>query len=190
MNRNVGEQIKLCRIEKKMTLKDVSEKTGLSIGYLSQLERGLTTVAYHTIVKIAKALDEELDCFISKAEKKGKCIIKSYEKKISSVDNNRYLFYMLSDMLEESEFLPRYIEILPQKENEHIEMDSHEGQEFIYVIEGVLTLNFEDCKHDLYPGDSAHFLSTKPHNWVNETMHTVKFIVINSPNMFREDSKK
>ena len=185
MSRNIGEQIKLCRNEKKMTLKDVSLKTGLSIGYLSQLERGLTTVAYHTIVKIAKALDKDLNYFISKSQKEGKCIIKSYEKKISSVDNNRYLFYLLSDMVEDCEFLPRYIEILPQKEEEVIEMDAHEGEEFIHVIEGILTLNIQEFKYDLYPGDSAHFVSTKPHNWVNETMQTVKFIVINSPNMFK-----
>ena len=44
MNKNIGELIKQRRTENKMTLKDISEATELSIGYLSQLERGLTSM--------------------------------------------------------------------------------------------------------------------------------------------------
>ncbi|MFQ7404966.1 MAG: helix-turn-helix domain-containing protein, partial [[Clostridium] innocuum] len=53
MNKNIGELIKQRRTENKMTLKDISEATELSIGYLSQLERGLTSIAHDTLKKVA-----------------------------------------------------------------------------------------------------------------------------------------
>lgn len=187
MNSNIGIEIKQRRKEKNMTLKDVSEKTGLSIGYLSQMERGLTTIAYHTIVKISDALDTDLSDFINEPAHSGKKIVRGYNKKVSSIDNNRYLFYILSERADDCAFLPRLIEILPEKKEELIESDSHDGEEFIYVLEGVLTLTFGTQEHDLYPGDSAHFLSIEEHSWLNKTSKIVKFIVINSPNMLKKD---
>lgn len=187
MKGSIGEQVKQCRKEKGMTLKDVSDRTSLSIGYLSQLERGLTTVSYQTIKKVANALDTDIAYFIDQPKNTKKSILKSYEKKISSIDNNRYLTYMLSDISESSQFLPRYIEILPEKEEETLELNSHDGEEFIYILEGILTLTFENQTYDLYPGDSAHFNSSQAHNCTNKTAKTVKFLVINTPNILRKE---
>ncbi len=56
MNKNIGELIKQKRTENKMTLKDISEATDLSIGFLSQLERGLTSIAQDTLKKSRKGI--------------------------------------------------------------------------------------------------------------------------------------
>src|SRR5690625_7145470 len=54
---DIGKQIKKLRLEREMTLKDVSEKTGLSIGFLSQVERGKSSITLQSISKISDALE-------------------------------------------------------------------------------------------------------------------------------------
>lgn len=59
--KNVGHNVKKIRISQKMTLKALAAATGLSIGYLSQLERGLTTVSKGSAEKLAAALSVTID---------------------------------------------------------------------------------------------------------------------------------
>lgn len=57
MNSNIGFSIKKLRKNKKMTLKDVSEKTNLSISFLSQVERSICSVTLESLRKISEALE-------------------------------------------------------------------------------------------------------------------------------------
>lgn len=65
MNKNIdiGTKIKKYRKDKKYTLKMLSEQTGLSIGFLSQLERGMTTIAIDSLANVARVLGVELADF-------------------------------------------------------------------------------------------------------------------------------
>jgi len=56
----------------------------------------------------------------------------------------------------------------------------HKGQEFMYVLEGVLTLLAGDEEYDLYPGDSIHLDSSTPRSWINRTRERVRFLCVNS----------
>jgi len=64
----------------------LSERTNLSIGFLSQLERGLTTVAIDSLAKIAKELDVSLTYFFQAPKKNKKIVLRSYEKEILQVE--------------------------------------------------------------------------------------------------------
>ena len=187
MNKNIGELIKQKRTEKKMTLKEVGEATDLSIGYLSQLERGLTSIAHDTLVKVAAVLDVDMNYFMDQPKNKKEAIVRSYEKEIFRIEGNSIIEYMMTNISSSAIMLPRLIEILPQKEIEETEIYSHDGEEFVYVLEGILRLNVGNEEWDLYPGDCAHYLSTKKHNWSNQTNKTVKLISINAPNFLAEE---
>lgn len=189
MNKNIGELIKLRRTEKKMTLKEVGEATDLSIGYLSQLERGLTSIAHDTLVKVANVLEVDMAYFMDQPKNRKQPLIRSYEKEILKVEGNSIIEYSMSNMADSSLMLPRLIEILPQKEIEDAELYSHEGEEFVYVLEGILSLQIGEDHWDLYPGDCAHYVSNKKHNWCNQTNKTVKLISINAPNYLAEEKK-
>jgi DNA-binding protein len=186
MNKNIGELIKQKRTENKMTLKDISEATDLSIGFLSQLERGLTSIAQDTLKKVAKALNVEMSYFMDQPKSKEKVVLRSYEKEILRIEGGSIIEYLMTNMVTQAEMLPKLVEILPQKEVEESLTYSHEGEEFVYVLEGILTLKVENEVYDLYPGDCAHYLSTRAHNWSNQTNKVVKFITINTPNLFKE----
>lgn len=186
-NTTIGLKIKELRTQKKLTLKDLSEQTSLSTGFLSQLERGLTNISIDWLAKIAKVLDVELlEFFDDSVQTDDSVITRGYERKCSPV-SDQIIQYSLSKNTSSFEILPRMVEVMPCNdcENEDIELYTHNGEEFIHVLEGILTLVVEDEIYYLYPGDSAHIKSTRPHNWKNNTSKIVKFITVHSPNPFK-----
>ncbi len=184
MSENLGNKIKVQRKKKLYTLKDLSDKTGLSTGFLSQLERGLTTVALDSLGRIAEALDVDISFFIPPKSTSPATITRSYERRLLQVLDNRFIHYSMENGSEDTVLLPRVIEILPAIEQgrEEVEIYQHEGEEFIYVLEGVLTLKLGSETSQLFPGDSAHYKSTTPHNWENKTNRNVKLLAVHTPN--------
>jgi len=184
MNIDIGSKVKELRNSRKMTLKDLSEQTNLSIGFLSQMERGLTAVATDSLSKIAAALGVDLSYFFSNPRRAKKCILRSYEKEVFQVQDSGFIIYHLTNEVGNKEMLPRLIELLPNNSDESLDVYPHEGEEFIYVLEGILTLVIDNENYELFPGDSAHYNSTIPHNWGNYTNKMVKFIEVNMPAYF------
>ena len=186
----IGANIKHLRTSEGMTLKDLSAATGLSIGYLSQLERGLNSVAVDSLAKIAEALGVTLHYFISKVEGKqhDSVVVRSYEREAVFAENRHSIQYHLSADRSDKAFLARSVEILPSAEDNELISYRHEGEEFVYILEGVLTLHLNHVKHDLYPGDSAHYNSKAEHAWGNYTNKTVKFVSVHAPNLFRSET--
>ncbi|MEG0133192.1 MAG: XRE family transcriptional regulator [Clostridium sp.] len=179
MNKIIGSKIKELRTNKKMTLKELSEKTSLSTGFLSQLERGLTSIATDSLLNIADALEVELSYFLlSTTKRRERFVQKSYERDVYKIDNSIYINYILSNNHEDKKLLPRLIEILPCEINEPLSTYHHGGEEFIYVLEGIITLFINDESQCLYPGDSAHFKSTVNHNYANYTNKVCKILTI------------
>lgn len=187
MNIDIGSKVKELRNSKKMTLKELGEQTNLSIGFLSQMERGLTAVATDSLAKIAAALEVDLSYFFSNPRRSKKYIIRSYEKEVFQVQDSGFIIYHLTNEVGNKEMLPRLIELLPNNSDEPVDIYPHGGEEFVYVLEGILTLAIDYEEYELFPGDSAHYNSTIPHNWANYTNKTVKFIVVNMPAYFDKE---
>ncbi|WP_099188665.1 helix-turn-helix domain-containing protein [Tepidibacter mesophilus] len=189
MNKDIGKKIKTLRQSKSMTLKILSEKSGLSIGFLSQLERGLTSVAIDCLNNIASVLDVDLTYFFARQKNNDSLIMKSYEQEVSQIVNSKVVYYHLSQNLEDKVMLPKLVTVLPYEGNEEIVTEySHEGEEFIYVLEGILTLYVNNREYILYPEDCVHFNSSLNHNWINNSNKNVKMLVVNTPNFLKKDN--
>lgn len=187
---NVGAKIKKLRLEKGVTLKELSEKSDLSIGFLSQLERGMTTIAIDSLEKLAEILEVHLTYFFDYPNKRKDKILRSYEQEIFDIEEGGFINYSLSTNLEDKKLVPRIVEILPKRREEEIISYKHTGEEFVYVLEGILTININGEEYDLYPGDSIHMNSNVNHNWANYTNKKVKVLVVNTPNHFYNKEKK
>lgn len=190
MSMEIGKKVRELRMKKRLTLQELSSQTNLSTGFLSQLERGLTSIAITSLEQISRVLEVEISYFFTKQNDNKKNIIRSYQKEIFQVENDQFIHYHLSDDLDHKNLLPRLIEILPNNTDEVITTYSHDGEEFIYVLEGILTLLIDNEQYDLFPGDSAHIDSTKVHNWANYTSKTVRLIQVNTPNPFKNKKEK
>lgn len=181
----IGEKIKELRTSKNLTLKQLSEKTGLSTGLLSQLERGISSIAIDSLESISKALGVNLTTFFDNppAESDGP-IVYSFDHQYNQIAPKIFQT-VLNRNASSYEMLPRLTQLMPQANaEEEIEMYSHNGEEFIYVLEGTVTLLLESRKHILNPGDCVQFKSTISHNWINNTNQIVKLLTVNFPSPF------
>lgn len=186
---NIGMKIKKLRSQKGITLKVLGEKSQLSVGFLSQLERGLTTIAVDSLERIAEILDVHLTYFFDYPLKRKSKILRSYEQEIIDIEEGNNINYCLSTNLDDKHLVPRLIELFPQKNEEEIISYMHEGEEFVYVLEGILTIYIDGESYDVYPGDSIHMNSNVAHNWANYTSKKVKLIAVNTPNSLYNGEK-
>uniref|UniRef100_A0A6A7GBZ9 DNA-binding protein n=2 Tax=Hirondellea gigas TaxID=1518452 RepID=A0A6A7GBZ9_9CRUS len=185
---NIGEKINKLRKNKGMTLRDLGRKVDLSAGFLSQLERGLSTISVDLLQKIAVVLSVELTYFFSEPKVKNEktVVMRGYEKEVYELINSQFVLYHLSNNLTDKNMVPRMVDILPKEKQERLKGYSHEGEEFIYVLVGILTLVFNDREEILYPGDSAHYNSNSLHNWGNNTSKKTRIIAIGTPNSYKK----
>ncbi|MGM1032195.1 MAG: helix-turn-helix domain-containing protein [Bacillota bacterium] len=178
MDDSIGIKIKKLRKERKLTLKQVSDKTNLSISFLSQVERLKSSITLESLKKVSEALDVNPSFFFSNPVKKTKSTI--VRNALSDLNNrpNSFIYKDLGGNLDNPLFTPLLVMLKPG--DNRGSSYSHKGQEFLYVLEGSLTVLIDDEEHDLHPFDCIHLDSTTPHNWINHTDSDVKFLCISS----------
>lgn len=183
-NLTIGSKIKNLRKENNMTLKQLSEKSGLSAGFLSQLERGISTIAVDSLAKIAEILGVNLTTFFQDVEPaESNPVVRGFEASYTCI-SAQIIQSILSNNVSAFDTLPRLFQLMPMAnpETNKLEMYSHHGEEYLYVLEGVVTVFVGENEYCLYPGDSIQIHSNMPHNWVNYTNKIAKLLSINYPN--------
>lgn len=188
-NQTVGAKIKALRTEKKYTLKTLSGLTGFSVGFLSQLERGISSIAVDSLAKIAKCLDVPLSTFFeTEPPDMQDPVVHSFAARQSMVSPQIIQSVLSHDTLA-FDFLPRHFLLMPfsDPDTPAPELYTHAGEEFVYVLAGVVSLWLENSRYTLYPGDSIQIHSNQPHNWANNTNKVAELLSINYPNPLRQD---
>ena len=163
---DVGIRIKTLREEKGLSLDELSKLTGFDIGFLSGIETNRVQPQLGTIIKLSKALDSALSRIISEVGDKLYSIIRKNEQKVvsrSTSQKGEKQIYTYKNLAPEvkgrhMEALIVKLEIDPEGE-----ISVHEGEEFIYILSGVVSLKIGDDFFELEPGDSVYYLSTTPH---------------------------
>ncbi len=191
MNQNatMGARIKALRKEKKYTLKQLAEESGLSIGFLSQLERGMSSIAVDSLARIASILGVSLSTFFTDTQTISMDpVSRSTELRWNSV-GPEIAQAILSKDIYEFDILPRIFQLMPSASDADPQgaVHRHAGEEFIYVLEGVVTVYHNDREYTLYPGDSIQIHSNTPHNWENRTNQVARLLSVSYPNPFRAE---
>ncbi len=178
---NIGDQLRKLRKKKKLTLKQVAGKTSLSISFLSQVECGKSSLTLESLMKISEFLDVNPSYFFDgvneEADKKKIAVNKRSVNKEDTIVSD-FTYQNLSGDFKNQSFLPTLVTLQPRKEG--VRPLAHSGQEFIFVLEGVLSIIFEHEEVSLNAGESIHMESTIPHNWLNRTEHSIKFLYVKS----------
>ena len=183
-NLTIGAKIKALRTEQKYTLKALSDLTGFSVGFLSQIERGISSVAVDSLAKIAKCLEVPLSTFFdTQPPDRQDPVVHSFSTHQTMV-SPQIIQSVLSHDTQAFDFLPRRFLLMPFSDPDTLapEMYTHAGEEFVYVLTGIVTLWLENTKYTLYPGDSIQIHSNQPHNWANNTNKVAELLSINYPN--------
>lgn len=177
MSKQLGEHVKALRKQKKMTLKQVAEKTGFSISFISQLEHSKTSATLESLKKISEALGVTPSYFFSETKAKNSKVIRNVLN-TSSGESNNFIYKDLSGNIENPILTPNLI-ILNPGGNRGSNL-THSGQEFLYVLEGTLTVMIEDETYLLHPYDCILIDSSTPHYWLNKTDKPIKFLCVSA----------
>lgn len=174
--KEVGSRIKALRKEKNMTLKNIADKTGFSISFLSQLERGKSSATLESLKMISMALGVNPGYFFEHMEEESQ-VVQRGELERERMDRHNIYYKNLSSTVERPAFSP-FLVVLKPDQNEG-NLIQHPGQEFLYVLEGQLTVQIDEETFVLNPSDSIMFDSSKKHYWYNYSDEDVKFLCIN-----------
>ena len=156
-NQTIGAKIKALRTEKKYTLKNLGDLTGFSVGFLSQIERGISSVAVDSLAKIAKCLEVPLSTFFdTEPPDRQDPVVHSFSTHQTMV-SPQIIQSILSHDTQAFDFLPRRFLLMPFSDPDTLvpELYAHTGEEFIYVLTGIVSLWVENSRYTLYPGDSV-----------------------------------
>ena len=164
----VGEKIKALREQKGLSLKDVADLTGFSTALLSQMENHLVSPSLGTIIKLARALGVKVGDFLGETQGEPFTIVRKDERKkvsrFASKDGVKYGYSYESLGFEKKDrHMEPFIVTLEPATVKASKTSVHEGEEFIFVLEGEMEVILGDHTDVLYPGDSIYYDSTIPH---------------------------
>ena len=166
----IGSIIRKIRLSKKMTVKELAEKTNLTSSLISQVERDTISPSLGTLVKISKSLNVPLASFFSQKMNNSTAtvVIRNKERKKIILPTSHITYNVLSpDENRKIEFLLVEIDESQDQISNEDELISHVGEECGYVIKGKLEVRLGEEKYYLEEGDSIYFQSTIPHRFKN-----------------------
>ena len=162
----IGARIKAIREQKGLSLTQLSTLTGFDVELLSNIESEDIKPQLGTVAKLSKALDSAFSRLVSGTGEKLYSITRKNEEKSTERATSQtgkkelYAYHALAPDVK-----GRHMEALIVELNENPEKETslHDGEEFIYVMEGDVTGKIGDDTFELKPGDSIYYLSTIPH---------------------------
>lgn len=163
---NLGGKIKELRKQRGMTLKELAEKTGFSPAMLSQVENNLVSPSISTLWNFAEALGLKIGYFFQQEAVEKEDYVFTRAGRGARVYRNELphnLPYQdLAFGLDDRNMSPFLIECDEPCEFS-IKGVTYEGEEFLYVIEGRLTLHYGEKRFQMGPGDSIYYNAQLPH---------------------------
>lgn len=164
----VGDEIQGLRKARKMTLAQLALQAGVSVGHLSQIERGISTPSIKALHGISRALDVNISWFFSRAEpgppEEREYIVRQKRRRQIRFDAGISDFLLTPSLKSELELL---MTTLAAGASSGKQPYSHDGEEAGIVIAGQLEMWIDGKSFLLGQGDSFAFKSTLPHRYQN-----------------------
>lgn len=154
-----------------MTLREVADEAGFSVGFISQIERGITIPSLTSLVAVCRVLKVDAGSFFN-SQKPNSAFTRRDNRAVYGLggESSRAVTYeRLSASFPGNVLRSTIIHEPPGYRSEPM---SHEGEEIFFILEGALTIEVDGERTVLGAGDSAHFPSTRTHTTWNHTSQT------------------
>ena len=164
----VGERIRTIREEKGLSLQEMAERTGYSSALLSQIENHLISPPLGAMTKIAKALTVKVGAFFGVDPHEPFAIVRKNERRLASRFaskegvNYGYSYESLGFEKKDRKMEPFLVTLEPTMIRSE-QLSAHDGEEFIFMLEGEMEVILDDHRDILYPGDCIYYDSSIPH---------------------------
>jgi quercetin dioxygenase-like cupin family protein/DNA-binding transcriptional regulator YiaG len=172
---SMGMKIGLLRKKSKMTIEELSEKTGLSVAHLTELEEGRGFAPVGDMLRIARVLTIDPSELLQKSGGRDRDLEK---RRISDfrMREQAYRYEVLTPQAKKDHLRSFRIMIPPHSEHTGVSYQ-HEGEEFIYVLKGTVEVTVGHTKHRLKKDETLHFDSGIRHMLKNPGSGTTVLIV-------------
>lgn len=168
-NHNIGGRVAALRALKKIEAPDFANRAGLSIAQLELIEKGVSIPSLGVLIRITRALGVRLGTLLDDKEKEGPAIVREseYPKSFSfstneNLNREHLSFFSLAPNKAGRHMEPFIVDI-QSGESKALPKSSHEGEEFIYVMEGRVTVAYGTDVFLLGKGDSIYLDSIVEH---------------------------
>ena len=164
----VGEKIKSLRESRRLSLKEVADLTGFSTALLSQMENHLVSPSLGTLIKLARAFGVKVGDFLGEARDEPFTIVRKDERRkvsrFASKEGVKYGYaYESLGFDKKDRHMEPFIVTLEPATLKTSKTSAHEGEEFLFVLEGEMEVVLGHHTDILYPGDSIYYDSNIPH---------------------------
>ena len=165
---SIGEKIRDLREKRGFSLQDMANRTGYSSAILSQIENHMVSPPLGALIKLAKALEVKVGTFFGDEPRESYAIVRKDERRsISRFASKEGVSYGYSYESLGFDKKDRHMEpFLVAREPATVKsekLSTHEGEEFIFVLEGEMEAILGTHKDILYAGDCIYYDSTIPH---------------------------
>ncbi|HPO90213.1 MAG TPA: cupin domain-containing protein [Victivallales bacterium] len=161
MNLEIGKRIKKERIRQNRTLQDIADSCGFSKSLLCKIERGKTLPPISTLTKIAESLGLQVANLIREGSSIETVFTPAQKSKKTTMTNKGYSFFAFATEKDDKIMQP-YL-FIAEKGKIRGKALSHQGEEFIYILEGNMKYRVGKIEYTLSPGDSLYFNSLEEH---------------------------
>jgi DNA-binding transcriptional MerR regulator/mannose-6-phosphate isomerase-like protein (cupin superfamily) len=174
----IGVHLRQMRVQRGLSLARVAKTVGISVGFLSALERSRMSASVSTLRKLARFYKTNILDFFDAAESNSRLVPSDKRKVLEAGPGVRMELLAWGNTVME----PHLFRISPRAGSG--ESYTHEGEEFLHVLRGRLHISVAEVEYRLKPGDSFYFESATPHRWFNPGRTETRVLWINTPPTF------
>jgi len=176
---DIGHRLKRLRTQNNLTLEELASRCELTKGFISQLERNLTSPSIQTLADITEALGMDLAQFFQ--EDKNEKIVFTQEDFFRDEKEGSIIHWVVPNA-QKNDMEPIILELNPHERS--AEISPHYGEEFGYVLTGKITLVNGTKKQVVRKGQTFYLKGTYSHYLLNDSQSETKVLWICTPPIF------
>ncbi|MDF2699242.1 MAG: Cro/Cl family transcriptional regulator [Haloplasmataceae bacterium] len=178
---NIGSKIKRLRMENGLTQEELADRCELTKGFISQLEREMTSPSIATLCDILEALGTSISEFFEE-DSDEKIVFKAEDVFIKNDEEANMTINWIVPNAQKNEMEPILVEL--NSGGSTYKHTPHPGEEFGYILEGEVELIHGKRKLIVKKGESFYFIPNKEHYIKNRVNRVSKILWVSTPPSF------
>ena len=174
----IGSHLRRLRAKRRLSLAQVAQSVGISVGFLSALERSQMSASVGTLRKLARFYRTNILDFFDAKGVSSRQVRPQQRKVLEAGSGVRMELLAWGNTVME----PHLFRVAPEAGSG--DSYTHEGEEFLYVLRGQLAITLESEEYRLKAGDSFYFESATAHHWRNPGRAETWVLWVNTPPTF------
>ena len=166
----VGEKIKSLRESRNITMEELAQRSGLAIEQVERIENNIDLPSLAPLIKIARVLGVRLGTFLDDQDETGPTVCRRAEAgdtisfSNNALQSRKHMEYHSLARSQSDRHMDPFIIYLSAPDHMAFVLSSHEGEEFIYVLQGCMEISYGKNTYLLNEGDSIYYDSIVPHH--------------------------